>query len=150
MEYVNSLSECVPVDGIDYDRLTMTISHINHEYKRMKHEDFMRIYSETAFGCEGDICEIYKKAYMEYKDNKKKGIDYVYNGKYSKKLIVLNVAVYDMYTCGEKAYFYEEIASAIQEFLKYGILTSTIGEAVPKPVYGNANDPFEIQEVANA
>lgn len=115
-------SDYVPERGVDYEAYTLFMSAVAHDYKRMDYEDFIRKYDTTKYR---GIQKRYLKGFIDYTADVRRPLARKSN------LLVLDPYTWLMYSKYEdKQVLQAELKRAIPAFLNYGLLITSVQEAV--------------------
>ena len=114
-----------PKRFVNYKKLTLFMSHLAHEFKRMGTEEFIKKYKN--FKCHG-VYKKYLDGYIEYHTNKSKGITIECTE--HPKTVVVDPVVHVLYFKNKDYNIINELLpNAVPELLKRGILLTEVQEA---------------------
>lgn len=111
---------------VNYDRWTLFMSHLAHEYKRLGYSGFINKYSGARYH---GIYKRYLEGYMEWLTNREFGIE-VECKKHPIKLVAEPYIHMCYYGFKDKNILKESMKQAIPEFLSRGLLLTEVQEAV--------------------
>lgn len=115
-----------PKRFVNYKKYTLFMSHMAHELKRLGADRFIEKYKPSMYK---GLYRRYLTAYIEYIHNQK--AESTAECLIYPKVLIVEPYVYNMYfKCHDKSVLKEAMQEAIPEFLKQGLLITSIQEPV--------------------